>query len=496
MLLVVALAFSVLVSVDGALEPPIPDGPAGGLALERAPVPDPLPVPVAPNGPGGTAPGPPAGIPDPAGPLAGLVAGMALLAARARRITAAGSAIEDALQDNLLSDVGHTDLELVANTLGSLNGGETLAVVAGMSDRELGVWMRELDGRLGGFSASERAALFGMLARRLDATQLGRLAAAGQTGAVIDAVHGEASPRTRARLAIDLWDRMSPADREWPLIEQLVASAGPAALRRAASPVLMQSMVEDLLGAHERWDGAPTRLQLESARRIVLTAASSHDAQFKAKLFLAVTEAVVASDHIPVSGPVSRIDLLAALGGLLRSDSTGVVGALNHRFDPHANVLSQWVRLMIEGDHHDDLEVLLSDLLGPADRLAHFTDPGSDPAAPYPHAANLGYYTGAYTVAIDAITSDAEQRIELVAQLFAVITGVIPGRGGSHIGLPVGPLVDVHARSVVTGLLNEATSVKQVVWALAKPRVADGALWNGAGTSQFQDAWEEAVLVR
>ncbi|MBT8218025.1 MAG: hypothetical protein KJO17_14325 [Acidimicrobiia bacterium] len=493
MLLIAALTVAVAISAGGSPDAPVPDSPAGGLALEPAPIRD--PVPVAPPG-GAVPPGPPGGLPDPAGPLAGLVAGMALLAARARRISAAGSVVEGALQDSLFSDVGHADLELIGHTLADLEPGETLAVVAGLSDRELGVWMREIDGRLGGLRASEQAALLAMLASRLDATQLQRLATAGERGAVISAALQEASPNTKVQLAIDLWDQMSPTDPEWPLIDQLVTSAGPAALDRASSPVVVEAVAIDLLGAHERWEGAPTRLQLESAQRVVATAAGSDDVRFKAGLFLAVTQAVVGTDHIPVVGPVSRTDLLTALGGLLRSDSRGVVGELNHRSDPHANVLSEWMRQMIEGDRHDELEVLLSDLLGPVDRLEHFTDPGTDPAAPYPNAANLGYYTGAYTVAIDAITSDAERRIELVAQLFAIVTGVIPGPASSHIGLPVGPLVDVHARSLVTGLRAEATSVKQLVWGLAKPRTADGSLWNGAGTTQFQDSWEEAALVR
>lgn len=150
----------------GAAEPPpttttIPESPAAGLALESLP---PLsrnvaaaPSPLAPQTP----------IPGPPEALAALLAGMAVLAARARRIATAEQTIRSSLQDSLFSDVGHGDLMTVAGTVGSLDAGEADAAVSALSDNELGVWMRELDGWQGGFDRVEQSRLFDTLAARL-----------------------------------------------------------------------------------------------------------------------------------------------------------------------------------------------------------------------------------------------------------------------------------------------------------------------------------------
>ena len=150
---------------------------------------------------------------------------------------------------------------------------------------------------------------------------------------------------------------------------------------------------------------------------------------------------------------------------------------------------------MIRHDRLDVLDVVLAELMGD-DRLGHFGQAGTDPADPYPNASNLGFYVGAYGRAIEALAERAEDQVGLVSRLFAIFTGLVPVPGGGAVGIPLGPLVDRHAAGVVDGLQDGVATLKQTLWGLAKPRTADGRLWNGAGTSQFQDAWQEVVDVR
>ena len=174
-------------------------------------------------------------------------------------------------------------------------------------------------------------------------------------------------------------------------------------------------------------------------------------------MFVEMARAAIANHSTPTAGESDYEDVLGRLATLLRSDPGSIVARLNHDLDPHGNLLSEWIKEMIEADRIDELDVLLAGLVGGDRRLDHFTDPGTDPAFPYPNAANLGYYIGAYSLAIDAIAEDAADRVTLVGRLFSIVTGVVPDPGGSKIRLPIGPLVDAHADSVVDDLRDEVS---------------------------------------
>jgi hypothetical protein len=258
----------------------------------------------------------------------------------------------------------------------------------------------------------------------------------------------------------------------------------------------LESLVEGLLGRHEVRPNGDPRLRLDAMAHVIGRAAQFDDPGLKGRIFVEIAQQALAHRSIPTVGDVGFEEVIGGLTSLLRSDLGPIIGGLNHDIDPHGNVLSEWIREMIEADRIDQLDVLLAGLIGGGRRLDHFTEPGSDPAFPFPNAANLGYYIGAYSLAIDAIAEDATDRVNLVERLFSIVTGIVPGPGGSRVRLPFGPLVDAHAASVVDGLREDASSLKQTLWGLAKPRTRTGLRWNGVGTTQFQDAWEEVVLVR
>jgi hypothetical protein len=478
-----------LLSMTGPTPTTVPDAPGAGLGLE----PPPTVVPRArPDR------SPPSEMPDPALPatLAALIGGMALLAARARRIETAESRIRDALQDNLFSDVGRDDLMDILGRIERLDVFEATAAISRLTDDELGVWMRELGGWRGGLDRTEQAEYLAALAGRLRPDQLARLTDHGKTDAVVAASLTAAPEHWHVELALRLWARRGPGDDGWNNIAALVEAAPAGALQTALSTTNLAALGAELFETFQRHPEASAAVDLEAAHRLVLAARTIPDAGVKAELFRVAVIGAASVAGTRVRGLVEVPALNGGLTGLLRSDASGVVDELNHRVDPHANVISVWVAGMIRADRLDELDVLLAELAGAPDRLEHFTVPGSDPANPYPNASNLGYYVGAYARAIDVIADRAEHRVDLVARLFALFTGVVPVPGGGSVGVPLGPLVDSHAASVVEDLRLGATSLKQTLWGLAKPRTADGTLWNGTGTSQFQDAWQEVVEIR
>jgi len=493
---------AILVAILGVLGPgpadPVPtpptstpDSPAAALSLEREPSlpPPPLEMPPSP----GKLPLTPPPLSGPG--LAALAVGFAILATRTPRTTATTRTIRRSLQDSLFSDVGHGDLTSIADTLRGLRPVEATAVVAGLSDHELGVWMRELNGWVGGFNAAEQAGLFDDLATRLGPSQLARIAEQGRMSEVIAAAREATAPGVRIQLALLLWTTRSPGDDGWSEIVTLLESSPPAVLGSALAGRPAEEVVFRLFGHHQSHRDNRPRIRLDAVPRFLAVAEQIEDAGLRAEMFAAAAAELAATSDVRVTGPGERDEVLSALGSLLRRDPAGTISDLNHRVDPHANVLSSWIKQMIVADRLDELDVLLADLIG-SNRLNHYTHQGSDPADPYPNASNLGYYVGAYGLAIDSIADDTEDRITLVSQLFSILTGLVPGPGRTEVRLPTGPLVDRHAASVVAGLRAEAASLKQALWGLAKPRDEGGSLWNGPGTTQFQDAWEEVMVVR
>lgn len=468
----------------------IPDSPANGLSLQAEPNPPslvgstPMPTIPAPAVPGGRT------------ALTAMVAGLAVLAGRARRIANAERTIRASLQDNLFSDVGREDLEGIATIVAGLDAGEASAVIARLSEDELGVWMRELDGWRGGIPRPHQVVLFRDLAIKLNPVQLHRLVVEGNKRELLDAIGSESPPEVRVRLATLLWASQDPSDDGWSEIIDLLAGVPVSVLETAMAQLSLEVLTEDLLGRHGVDPNGEPRLQFDAMSSFLGMAAQFTDPNRKGRIFVEMANQVVAKRSIPAVGGAEYEDVLGRLAALVRSDPGSIIGHMNHDIDPHGNVLSSWIREMIEADRIDELDVLLANLMGGERRLEHFTQPGSDQAFPYPNAANLGYYIGSYSIAIDAIADAAADKAGLVERLFTILTGIVPGPGSSRVRLPFGPLVDAHAESVIDGLRDDASSLRQTLWRLAKPRTASGQLWNGVGTTQFQDAWEEVVLVR
>lgn len=418
-----------------------------------------------------------------------------------RRDTArdAVATVRSHLRDNIFSDVTHGDLVAIEAVINRLSPGERVLVLEALSDREVAVWMRELDGFNGSFSTAEEDRLFAGLVEGVDGEALARLAMEGKGPEVVAALTAHGTARQQVALASELAERAEGHSRIQRLIPELVeradASAWEAEVTEWIADGELGGRLDQFFGVwvdqHEKRGAGYI---LDAAAALARTGARFQDPAVKGALFVELVRRLAGAEGEPWEGSVA--DTLAGTTQLLRSDVAGVLSQLNHGLDPHGNILGRWVEEMINEDRIDELDVVLADLLGGSDRVSHFSDPGSDPADPYPNASNLGYFVGAYQLAIEEIADDAEEKVELVGTLFAVVTGVILGPRGGDLNLPLGPLVDIHAREVIGSFQGRASQVKQALWGLAKPRTEDGLLWNGPGTTQFQDAWEEVVEVR
>lgn len=419
---------------------------------------------------------------------------LALAIAAGQRAQRAAPHVEIAkrsLEYGLRSDVSVRDVRDVSALLLSVEDRVAADIVMGLSTVELERWL----GRYGekGPVAEQNAAL-AWVARKLSASQLVRLIGAGNAASVTAVVAAEVPRERRAEVAFEMWRSLEPGDDGWESIEPLLAAAGRDATESLVAAWWergdLETVIGDLAGHHRPWY-SPDRV-LGPLAGFVDAAVEFRNPALKAAIFVHSVEAV---DDF--AGSTDELDLvLERLTRLVRSDPVETVGVLNHRVDIHGDATSGWVRMMIENDRTDGLDALLADLLGAPDRLGWFTTPGLDDGHPFPNAANLGFYVGAYHLAIEDVAGDAAEKIALVGTLFSIVTGIVPGPKGSKIKLPLGPLVDAHAAAVVEGIDAEAGSLKQALWDLAKPRAADGRLWNGAGTTEFQNSWVEVVEVR
>ena len=511
--MVLGLSLAIIIGLGSAAagddEPPaIPDSPAVALSLEQIapdpPVIEPWPQEMPSAGTGFSALPAPAAVggPSPEHIFAALMFTLALalaLGARRERVEAATSSVRSRLSDNLFFDVTHGDLASIEKTLLGLSPGERDLVLNALSDREVAVWMRELDGFNGSFSTAEEARLFAGLVPGVNGASLARLVVEGKGQEVVEALADHGSSRQRVALAGELAVRLEGPSKVRRLIPGLIAASDSAVLEAEIS----RWLADGVLGIHlDRFFGVgvdelaerEAGYRLDAAAALARSGAGFTDPAVKAALFVELVTRTTETRGKRWRG--SKEEVLAGTTELLRSDVAGIIGHLNHGVDPHGNTVASWVEEMIDEDRIDELDVVLAELIGGTDRLSHFSDPGMNPADPFPNASNLGYFVGSYHLAIEQIADGAEDKIELVGLLFAIVTGLIPGPKGGSLSLPLGPLVDLYSRDVIDGFQGKATDVKQTLWGLAKPRTAEGLLWNGAGTTQFQDAWEEVVEVR
>ena len=507
--MVLGFTLAVIIGVGGAAhgaEPPsIPDSPADALSLEQVepnqPVIDPWeqPLPGVDAPRGGRVLGTDSSPEQILATLTFLLVLAAALAPRRGRVESAIASVRSGLSDNLFSDVTHGDLASIEETLIGLSPWEREITLNALSDREVSVWMRELDGFNGSFSEAEEARLFAGLVPGISGASLVRLVEGGKGKEVVAALSSHGTSRQRVKLAGELASGLEGKSKLRRLIPQLVDSTSADTMETEVSGWIERGelgpRLDELLavGVDESSD-AEAGYRLDGAAALARSGSGFSEPAVKAALFVELVDRLTALKGHRWKGSVGEV--LAGTTQMLRSDVTGIVGQLNHRLDPHGNTTSLWVEEMIDEDRIDELDVLLTDLLGGTDRLTHFSNPGTKIGDPYPNASNLGYFVGSYQLAIEQMAEDAKGKIELVGILFAIVTGVIPGARGGRLDLPTGPLVDLHARKVIDGFQGKATEVKQTLWGLAKPRTDDGLLWNGPGTTQFQDAWEEVVEVR
>lgn len=152
------------------------------------------------------------------------------------------------IRDNLSQswsdwDVSHGDLVENNQVLAELTPAERNAVIAELSDDQLGTWADEIHGTLGSLGASERQALHNSLAQGLDATQLARVVRAfeGHNDSLREL---SAAIDTRAPQTVrdDLAQQLAPT-----AIQDYVATFPPGPLSAAQYQVLAADYVRGKL---------------------------------------------------------------------------------------------------------------------------------------------------------------------------------------------------------------------------------------------------------
>lgn len=506
---IVASVLGLPLATFPSTEPP-PPVPADGLGLDPGPEPPPIPPatgnpPIIPLSP---PPLPPSG-PGPYSVFFPIFTALGATTVVRRRSEAerAHDEIVDALRDGLSNDVGRSDLLAVRNALERLTPRETTDVFRALSDGQLKTWLRELDGWRGSLDQSEEAEMFSWLVPRLPADTILRLFdAGGKASVLLTSLENTPTPTIMtvlAGLAVrDTVLREDPALATSAMVGladhtygKLVASEEFPVLVRALSSATVLSSPFGVSGhTTEAYD-------LESLSHIAARASLVDDPAVRSIAFTVLSgrlEEISGRANLDTSvaftsDPKQRFDPLAnlsvSMATLLDHESLSV---LNHRDDVNGNHMSSWVRQAFEHSGFEISGALIGRLKG-EDPLSRFTAPGPS-ADPYPNASNLGYVIGAHHRAIVEIADDNRSQIELFATLAGLVAKYVPKPPG--VSLPAGTLIDVGRDQVVARIESEATSVKQALWAFGKPRNPDGSLWNGAGTSEYQNAWEEVVEVR
>lgn len=504
-LLIAPVATPVHTDTAPTVDPAAPvEAPVGELGLEPGPTPPP-PAPLPPPLPSAL----PVEFPDsgqsPGGthafyPLFTALA-VAGVVGRRKRAAPVHSQIGHALRDNLIDDVSRRDLLRVSAQFRPLSVDETRLVIAQMSDRQLAVWLREMDGWRGSLSPAEEKEIFDRVVPRLDVSGVVRLVLMGGKAAAVLAAVETAPPAVQEGVVRALSSLPGPVANVPFAVADVLTGLSDESFARAVDAAGFGGLVAGLSRPRSVASpfGVPGHVtevfDLGPLAHVAARASLVADPVVRARVFVELEgriEQISLRTGIDTSVAFlsgSQEKALIGIGSLLDSHS---VGRLNHQYDINGDHLSGWVRAMIDAGQYRKLGDLIGRMRG-ADHLAHFTVPGSE-AAPYPNASNLGFVIGAHHRAITDITSDARKQIELVAKLAGLLTAYVPKPG--KLRLPGGRVIDAHRDAVVGEMEAEARTTKQALWALGKPRNPDGSLWNGPGTTEYQNAWEEVVEVR
>lgn len=414
----------------------------------------------------------------------------------------------------LLSDngfLGHDEndhLHQVSKLLSGLNSSDLHQVLTGLSQGDLKKLGSEIDdggtpvfgGLIGnnGLSSGERQSLFNQLAShstngmdlarlsgdlscRDDIQGFGNAIAAHATDATkLGYISGMAPSTTQQNDANNFGFGYSTSTTGSPqanAVGSVLASLKGHAVDQALGSLndqqlgaVMKAAEGETLTTTSDGFGAATTVSYDTSKLAAINnaAASGSDPAQKARVFEADAKAlkdINGSNTLFTPDPTAKDEahhVADAMTGLLKSDTTGVVNALNNA-DESGHAATTYAKEMISEGRTSDVGNIIARLQQGND-LSHnpidfvntqVKNPyGQDY---YQNAENLGYFTGAVEAGINQITSDQNAQGNLLSNIFTTVVSAGASWAGPE-GKAAAQVVNGLTRQAITGVVSSLAS--------------------------------------
>jgi hypothetical protein len=386
-----------------------------------------------------------------------------------------------------------------------LDGDQINALLAGLTDDDLKEWAKAIN-RL---TPDEQVSLFDDLARKANGAQLAKFAQALGDSAAGDrlgsSIAKNSSDGTKLAFIKALAPRISgdgktvssgggltlTTDNSCALdIANVIASlkgrSVDAALETLNNDQLTTIMratrhqvVSVVPGLSEPVASYAVSYDTSLLQKVIEAAASGHHAETKARVFHCGVAALgdidrgVGTHLTSVNGRDEAMRVTNALTTLIRSDTTGVVGALERQQDHRS--LTSYAREMLENHRTTDLSLMIQQLL----RGNHLTqDPrrfldakqtDANGERYYKNARDLGYFLGSIQEAIDQMKLDAKSAADIIVNLILGANQFVPPPLNKFLGLAANAgKQQMIAR--VAEMLSGNTRESDALYQLAFPR--------------------------
>ena len=402
--------------------------------------------------------------------------------------------------------ISRRDLDTIRDTFAALPRDQATAVAARLSDDELVTWADDVLGVpvpvVGGYDLAERQQLYGVLAERLDAPQLRRVANAfGAEGDTSEdrriglEIAAHAPEQVRVSLFRDIaLDTGSTNDERFIAGEALASLRGDAfdratdlpndRLRDVIGTTMEDTLIPNLAG------GAPAiSYDAQTLGRVLDRVAQEGDARVRAVAFDAggawLSELGEGGSWlVPEVGRRGSIGALReGLAGLLEADPAGVVETLSRTVDRSGAALATTVGALVANGEEARVGTILGNVAtnnGRTDSVSRFVQPDPRDPSAYPNALTLGYAAGAVYAGIEDLGQGPRERGEAVKSVFGAAAGVggavsgpaaaVVGAAGAILTPITGEIVD----AVVDAELSRQREAGDRLAALTFPREPGG----------------------
>ena len=419
-----------------------------------------------------------------------------------QKVEAAVTSIQENLTETWTDwDVSKGDLKGIETTFKDLNAAEANQVFGRLSDADVKKYADELSGIMGGYGETDKQQLFDDLAGKLDARNLARLGdalLAREDGKLIEtsdvkllseAIAKNATDSVKAEYLQVITGRVEK-DEEFALgaariltslkdnpqaFSQALGNLSDGQLKAVFKAATQETTSTSYQGAavHLRYDTKPLTELVDAVSR-------TSDPALKARVFeaaaLQMKEISEAGSTFPTVIAANKDAQAAAvrdaLTGLLDSDTTGVVRALEENETSfNGKGITAYVKSMIESGDQAKLGTFINRLMTGNDlsgnAYARFGEQanGDNNEQFYQNAQVLGYFGGAIAASCKQITGDRAKQADIVKNIFGTVlgaTGAMNPASGVASSVANG-LTQKIVNDVVDGLNNETMEIDQAM---------------------------------